>query len=413
LVFYQTDKLFFGKTLPFLGKSFMGRKPRRVAVMLDLQWPYKRHAAIFVGTQQYANEHGWDTVVDEFVHNTLPTRRGPAVPYDGIIARVNRPLALRAAELGVPVVNVWPSSPARHLVPGVFPDSTQAGRLIAEHLMARGFRTFATLSSPQNVDNFLEVSEFARLVGEAGFSCASTQIPQNPWQDLAHWKKAIRKTDLWMDGWKPPVGVYVNGESEGRMVVQACRRRGWRVPADVAIIAGKNEETLCEHLRPTLSSIEIGYDRIGYEAASLLDRLMDGAAPPEKPILLPPLGLVVRESTDFFAVENKLVASALAYISANSHRSIGPDDVARVVGAETRTLHNHFRKVLDRTVAAEIRRVRIERAKRELANSKRRLADIARDVGFGDEKRLYEIFRRELGITPREYRKQRQLENRL
>ena len=30
-------------------------KPRRVAVMLDLQLLYKRHAAIFVGTQQYAN----------------------------------------------------------------------------------------------------------------------------------------------------------------------------------------------------------------------------------------------------------------------------------------------------------------------------------------------------------------------
>ncbi len=391
----------------------MGRKSRRVAVMLDLQWLYKRHASIFIGTQQYANEHGWDTVVDEFVHNTLPTRRGRAVPYDGIIARVNRPLALRAAGLGVPVVNVWPSSPARHLVPGVFPDSAQTGRLIAEHLMARGFRTFATLSSPQNIDNLSEVNEFARLVGEAGFPCDSAQIPQNPWQDLAHWKKTIRQTDLWMDGWKPPVGVYVNGESEGRIVVQACRQRGWRVPADVAIIAGKNEETLCEYLRPTLSSIEIGYDRIGYEAASLLDHLMDGAPPPERPILLPPLGLVVRESTDFFAVENKLVASALAYISANSHRSIGPDDVARVVGAETRTLHNHFHKVLDRTVAAEIRRVRIERAKRELASSKRRLSDIARNSGFGDEKRLYENFRRELGITPSEYRKQRQLENRL
>ncbi|MCE9562070.1 MAG: helix-turn-helix transcriptional regulator [Planctomycetes bacterium] len=74
-------------------------------------------------------------------------------------------------------------------------------------------------------------------------------------------------------------------------------------------------------------------------------------------------------------------------------------------------MQNYFRKILDRPVATEIRRVRIERAKRELAQSKRPLAEIAREVGFGDSLQLYEVFRRELGVTPSEYRIQRQLEN--
>jgi LacI family transcriptional regulator len=124
---------------------------------------------------------------------------------------------------------------------------------------------------------------------------------------------------------------------------------------------------------------------------------------------LPPHGLVVRESTDFFAVEHELVAAALAYISANSHRRIGPDDVARAVEAETRTLQNYFRKTLRRPIATEIRRVRIERAKRELAQGQRSLAAIARDVGFGNSKRLYEVFHRELGVSPDAFRRQRQL----
>jgi LacI family transcriptional regulator len=78
--------------------------------------------------------------------------------------------------------------------------------------------------------------------------------------------------------------------------------------------------------------------------------------------------------------------------------------------AETRTLQLRFRKVLNRPIAAEIRRVRIERAKRELTQSERRLSEIARDVGFGEPMRMYEVFRRELGVTPSDYRKQRQLE---
>jgi len=386
----------------------MNQKPRRVAIMLDLQWPYKRHADIFAGTQEYAEKHGWDSIIDEFAHDTITAPEGIAFPYDGIIARANVHLAVRAAKQGVPVVNVWPSSPARRQLPGVYPNSTASGRLFAEHLVARGFRNFATLTSTKNVDHELEVKEFTRLVSQAGFPCDSQRIPQNPWQDLAHWRKAQGLIELWMDRLKPPVGMYVGLEGLGRMVVQACHRRGWRVPADVAIIAGKNEETLCEHPRPSLTSIEIGYDRIGYEAAKLLDALMDGQPPPEKPIHIMPKGLVVRESTDFFAVENALVASALAYISANSHRHIGPDDVAREIGSETRTLHNYFRKVLDRPIATEIRRVRIERAKRELAQSNRPLAEIANDVGFGTIQRLYEVFSRELGISPGEYRKQRQ-----
>ncbi len=103
------------------------------------------------------------------------------------------------------------------------------------------------------------------------------------------------------------------------------------------------------------------------------------------------------------------MAATLAYIAANSHRRIGPDDVSDAVGAETRTLQNYFRATIQRPVATEIRRVRIERAKRELIQSDRALDAIARDVGFGTIQRLYEVFRRELGISPGEYRKQRQL----
>lgn len=387
----------------------MARQPPRVGVMLDLNWPYKRHAAIFAGVQRFAEERGWVSIIDEFAHDTLRRARGASERYDGIVARANHALARWAARRGVPVVNVWPSSPARHLLPGVFPDSLETGRLVAEHLLARGFRAFATLTSRKNVDNDLEVQEFSRLVRCAGFGCAPAHIPQDPHRDLAHWRKTVRRIDQAMSRWTPPIGVYVSQEVCGRLVVQAGHRHGWRVPEDVAIVAGKNQETLCEQPRPTLTSIEIGYDRIGYAAAELLDRLMAGQAAPAVPIRLPPHGLVVRESTDFFAVDNPVVATALAFISANSHRRIGPDDVAAAVGAETRTLQNYFRKTIQRPIATEIRRVRIERAKRELAQSDRTLDAIAHDVGFGTIQRLYEVFRRELGVSPGEYRVRRQL----
>ena len=103
-------------------------KTRRVAVMLDLEWPYKRHAGIFAGTQQYAQEQGWKSIIDEYADDTLPVRPAKSVPYDGIIARATRKLAQRSARGSVPVVNVWLSSPVWKSLPGVFADFSAVGR---------------------------------------------------------------------------------------------------------------------------------------------------------------------------------------------------------------------------------------------------------------------------------------------
>jgi hypothetical protein len=95
----------------------MARKPRRVALMLDLEWPYKRHASTFAGTQRFAEEHGWQSIIDEFAHDTLPARRTKSTPYDGIIARANIQLAERATRLGVPVTASRPSQSAHRRIP--------------------------------------------------------------------------------------------------------------------------------------------------------------------------------------------------------------------------------------------------------------------------------------------------------
>jgi len=385
-------------------------KPRRVAFMLDLEWPYKRHTGIFAGTQRYAQEQGWESTIDEYVAETLPARRTKSIPYDGVIARATSKLAQRAAKLGVPVVNVWLSSPVWRQLPGVFPDCEAIGHLRAEHLLARGLRRFAALGR-EDRGSKIEIAAFQAAVNEAGFPCDAVKLPLHSTQTYASWRKHQPQIDRLMSKWRPPVGVFAFTEAEGRMVAQMCRQRGWRVPHDVAIIAGKNEESLCEHPRPSLTSVEMAYDRIGYEAARLLDRLMDGDTPPTKPILLEPQGLVVRESTDFFAVDDPVMSAALEFISANSQRpQIGADDVAHAINIGLRTLQRQFREYLDRPISAEIQRVRIERAKRELAQSKRPIREIAQDVGFGRSMRMYEAFRRELGITPREYRKKRRIE---
>jgi LacI family transcriptional regulator len=281
-------------------------------------------------------------------------------------------------------------------------------RLRAEHLLSRGLRRFASLTFLDDRAEEIELHSFESTLKEAGFTCDTIKLPADSGTSLPKWRKMQKVINLWMDRWKLPIGVFVGAEMPGRLVAQECLQRGWRVPEDVAIITGRNEEALCESPRPTLSSIEVGFERQGYEAARLLDQLMNGKKPPSGPLLIPPLGVVIRESTDFFAVDDETVTAALKYISQNAHRNIGPDDVARSIAVESRTLHRRFQKHLNRPVAREILRVRLERAKRELVQGKRSMEEIARAVGFGGAMRMCDIFRRELGVSPRQFRKERQ-----
>ncbi len=402
-------------------------KSRRVAIMLDLRWPLKRHADIFAGTQRYAAEKGWESVIDEYVAEHLLEQPKQACLYDGVIGRIPARLAELQSRFPIPLVNIWFNSPVRAPLPGVFHDAAAVGRLEAEHLLARGLRQFAVLTRKDKAQ-LEQAAAFRAVVSEAGFPCIVERLPLVPSRSYATWKKTERLIDSWMDQWQPPIGVSICTEVMGRLVVQLCRRRGWRIPGDVAIVAGMNEETLCTHPRPSLSSVEIGYERIGYEAARLLDQLMHQQSlrsrskkrlshlqpSPLKPaqpphLILPPQGMIVRESTDFYAVEDKLIAQALEFIASHSHLPINCDTVAESLHVHTRTLQRRFRQVLDRPIADEIRRVRTERAKRELIQSDRSLTEIARDVGFSDRMQLYEVFCREVGVTPSHYRKQRRL----
>lgn len=59
------------------------------------------------------------------------------------------------------------------------------------------------------------------------------------------------------------------------------------------------------------------------------------------------------------------------------------------------------------TVATEIMRLRIERVKRELVGGKDSIDTIGRHTGFASTRTLNDQFRRQVGMSPSEFRKQR------
>jgi len=379
-------------------------KRRRVAISLELDWPFKRHHGVFAGTQQYAQERGqWECILDAYVEHSLEGgRAGPA--YDGIIARVTPRLAAAARRASVPLVNVWVSSPVTD-VPLVAPDVQAAGRMGARHLMRRGFRQFGFLGFNRQRSVRLQRRGFEAALAEAGFCCSSLLVPVRYAERPASWRVFQARMDEWIDSWTPPIGVGVSYDLLCRYLACACRRKGVGVPSEAALLGTHNELLICTHPEPSLSSIELGYERVGYRAAEVLDQMMDGAPAPAEPILLAPRALLPRGSTDALAVDDETVAAALRFISEHSHEPIRVRHVAESLHVTRRTLERRFRAVLGRTIAEEIARLRVERAKRRLAESRIPIKRLAVEAGFHDAVQMCAVFKRVEGVTPSDYRR--------
>jgi len=374
--------------------------------MLDLEWPYKRHHEVFAGTHRYGQEQGgWKFILDEYPEVSLEARRSGAA-YDGIIGRATPRLASATQAAGVPLVNVWHNSPVTN-VPLVAPDFKAAGRMAAEHLLARGFQHFAFLGRRREKSAKERLAGFSAVLAEAGFSCSVLMVTERYADTAANWRKFTKRLDSWMDEWSGPTGLSASYDLLARHVACACDRRGINVPQDVALVGAHNETVICLHPEPSLTSIDLGYERVGYQAAELLDRLMDGQAPPTEPQLTAPVKLISRQSTDSYAVDDSLVARALLFIAEHGHEAIKVSDVVDAMPASRRALERRFQTAMRRSIAEEITRLRLERAKRRLVESDESIKSVAGAAGFSNPTHFYRAFLRVEGVCPTEYRRER------
>jgi LacI family transcriptional regulator len=148
---------------------------------------------------------------------------------------------------------------------------------------------------------------------------------------------------------------------------------------------------------------------MAYEAAALLDSLIDGKPPPKIPKRIPPKGVVTRKSTEVLAVDDPKVNAALRYIQGNFLRgNLSVGDVVAHTRLPRRSLERAFRGELRRTMLHEILRVRINHAQKLLETTALSVTDIATRSGFASLNHFFRVFHGRTGLTPRAFRLARQ-----
>ncbi len=378
---------------------------RQVALLIETSKSYGRN--LLHGISQYVREHDpWSLFFEPRDTFSAPPAWLDTWKGDGIIARLsNMTIARAVLRTKIPVVNL--SSALPHLdIPRVEASTRRLAQLAWHHFMEHGFRHFAFLGDEINYPSWTKRvgDDFVALVQGAGLPCDRFSLPRGAAAKLS-WAAEQRELSRWIADLKKPVGVFAINDSRGQRLLDACRRTGVQVPEQVAVLGNENDELICTMASPPLSSLVPNAEKMGYEAAALLDRLMSGAAIRRRVLVLDSLGVAERQSTDVQAHEDATVASAMQFIRENACQGIRVKQVVAHVGVSRTNLERRFSAALGRTLHDEIVRVQLQIAMDLLAKTPLKTLAVAQKAGFRYAEYMGVVFRRELGVTPGEYRK--------
>lgn len=392
---------------------------RRIGVAINAHHWHAEDQHLYRGIRKYSQQHDhFDCVLAPFAADDLRAANPAALPYDGLLAQATGELVDVAERLHVPIVDVWRDSRVTTPISCVFPDFPAAGRMAGQHLLLRGFGHFGYVVNygRQSQITMCDASlinddslGYVAYLEARGFACAAFVAPAAVDASAAVWRSWSRDIREWLRAQPKPLGLFVPNDLLCRYIADVATELGFKMPHDLGLICADNEPNICLLSAPSLSAVDMDYSRAGYEAAALLDRMLQPGFKPtgRKIILVEPRALHARRSTDAVAVQEPLVATAMRFIIDHSHRPIHVQDVAQAVSASRRTVERRFREVLNRSVTQEIIRCRIERLKWKLAESDEPIKMLVQDSGFNSTRVLYETFVREEGVSPSAYRARR------
>ena len=374
--------------------------PKHIAVLVGAERQYNR--GVLKGIAGYARLHA------EWVLDAEPTLPGSPVTLEtlesadgAILPIIDEHTADVVRRWKRPVVNLascFPEAEFAH----VSNDGAGIATLAIEHFVERGFRRFAFCE----LDSFsrFRARRFEEQLAARGFPAEVFRVDLDQHDQ---WKGHDRRAlEDWLTQLPKPIAILAHNDVRGRHLADACRRLQIEVPDQVAILGVDNESPHCEMCNPSLSSIETASEQIGFEAARLLDQLLNGETLSRHRLLIPPLRVVTRQSTDVTATADAAVAQAVRFIRKFACKGIDVSDVLKDAAISRAVLERRFVKALGRTPHDEILRVRLNRAKELLAETTLPIEVIAERTGFRHGEYLGVVFRREQKQTPGEFRAQ-------
>ena len=377
------------------------QKRKAVALLIETSNAYSRE--LLHGIHDWMRLHrDWAVYLSEHGRGAVPASWLKNWKGDGIVARIETSAIDRAVRAtGLPVVNVSATEVGMGF-PSVVSDSAAVSGLAARHLRDCGFLQFAYCGDARFDWSKCHGDNFCKQLRSEGLECSRYEVPAESAGEPARVRSG---TERFLKRLPKPVGIMCCYDILGQQVLDACRALNLRVPDEVAVIGQHNDDLLCDLCDPPLSSVIPNARRAGFEAAQMLQHLMEGKKLRADRVEMPPLGVATRQSTDVVAVADPQLADALRFIRAHACDGINVSDVLRAVPMSRTLLERKCREALGRAPYEEILTCRMNQARQLLQMTSLSIAAIAERSGFGAAERFSVVCRQVTGMSPRELRR--------
>jgi LacI family transcriptional regulator len=261
---------------------------------LDSPWAVE----ILRGIEDWCSAHAMGAAVSAVRHGSArPASWTSALARhdtDGVIlitSELTMPQLRQLREEGIPLVVVDPVNLPDPDLPSVGATNWAGGMAAADHLLGLGHRRIGVITGPaEYLCSRARVSGYRSALDRAGIAFDPSLVLHGDFYHEGGFERGGQLLDL-----GDVTAIFAGSDQQALGVYEAARRRGLRIPQDLAVV-GFDDLPAAEWVSPPLTTVRQPLAEMGQVAAQMLGDLIEGVPLRTQRVELA-TELIVREST--------------------------------------------------------------------------------------------------------------------
>lgn len=350
-------------------------------------WRFYR---IPLSREDFNDEKAIETVID------IAQRWGA----DAIMGQLSEVNTERLRSIGIPVI-LQNYTNRVDGISNITGDYYGTGEMAANYFLRKGYTNFAFYGTSDTIWSREREEGFCTRLAEVG----QHAYIYNEESNIRYGSTSDQQTlQAWLQQLPHPTALFACDDVFALRITEVCGISNIQVPQDLAVLGVDNDEILCNMSDPPLSSIVLDVKNGGYQAAKLLHSIVKDKQLPQFNIVINPIRIERRKSTEGYSVSDKLVLGALKLIEMENNGLISITEILNRLCVSRRVLEKHFRKEVGISIYQYILDYRTSCFAEKLLTSDLPIMDIAFELGYEDYINLTKSFKRIYQMTPTQYR---------
>lgn len=274
-------------------------------------------------------------------------------------------------------------------------DNEAVGKMAADHLMGLGIENITFCGINGVVWSRERLDAFRASIGDTMLEEYLSNDENTDWLSLRDWLEDLPK----------PVAIFACNDMMAKTLIEVCLSSGLKVPQEVAVLGVDDDSFICNITTPTISTVKLDFEGIGYKVGSKIERAILCGEYEEDVILHEPVRIIERESTPPLQIKDPYVRKVLDYLQKHYTEDISISDAIRDIPLSRRSIEIRFRKEMSgKTMLHTLTDLRIEKMKTLLEQTDEPVFNAAILSGFNESTNINRVFKASTGYAPREYR---------